>query len=227
MNCIIVDDDRFSQTVIKKLVRKTSSLNLVAVCDTAVKAIDILKDEAIDLILLDILMPEMSGFEFLESLKEPPQIIIISGEKDFALDAYDYQVTDFLAKPVKLPRFLQAIDRASEIYKQQQSGKLNQWLFVKDEGILHKIDISTILAIEAMADYVSIYTDDQKYIAHSTMHNILSMLPEEEFIRIHRSHIISMKKLEVIEGKTAILGDHLVPIGTTYYSRLMNNLNVV
>ena len=227
MNCIIVDDDRFSQTVIKKLVRKTSSLNLVAVCDTAVKAIDILKDEAIDLILLDILMPEMSGFEFLESLKEPPQIIIISGEKDFALDAYDYQVTDFLAKPVKLPRFLQAIDRASEIYKQQQSGKLNQWLFVKDEGILHKIDISTILAIEAMADYVSIYTEDHKYIAHSTMHNILSMLPEEEFIRIHRSHIISMKKLEVIEGKTAILGDHLVPIGTTYYSRLMNNLNVV
>lgn len=227
MNCIIVDDDRFSQTVIKKLVRKTTSLNLVSVCNTALNAIEILKDEAIDLIFLDILMPEMSGFEFLESLKEPPQIIIVSSKKDFALDAFDYQVTDFLVKPVKLPRFLQSIERAEEIYEQQQSDKLNKWLFVKSDGILHKIDISTILAIEAMADYVSIFTEEQKYIAHSTMHNILSMLPDEEFIRIHRSHIISMKKLDVIEGKTAVLGDHLVPIGTTYYSRLMNNLNII
>lgn len=228
MNCLIVDDDKFSRNVLAKLSEKNKALNLVESCSSAMEAIELLKQEAIDLIFLDIEMPEMSGFELLDSIKEPPQIIVVSGKSEMASDAFSYEVTDFLVKPVELPRFVQAVERAQKEYDRIHRQRRNtDWLFVKKNEVLQKIATRSISSIEAMADYVTIYTESGKYVGHSTMHNMLTMLPEDNFIRVHRSHIISIEKLEEIEGKTAKVGDRFVPIGTTYYSRLMQRLNLV
>lgn len=228
MNCIIVDDDFASRNIIKELVSLVPNLELIASCESALEAVQVLKDEPIDLIFLDINMPEMSGLELIESLREKPQIILITGNDKFAADAFSLDVADYILKPVEKSRFLQAVDKAQSRFDQLSGSKdVKDYIFVKKDGVIQKVLLKEIINIEAMADYIVIHTDKGKFHALSTMHGIESRLPKRDFVRVHRSHIISLHKLESIEEGTAILGDKMIPIGNTYKQRLYRTINLI
>lgn len=228
MNCIIVDDDQASRHIIEELIPLAPNLELIASCESAVEAVKILKDEPIDLIFLDINMPEMTGLELIESLRDKPQIILITGNEKHAVEAFSMDVADYVIKPVDKPRFLKAVDKAQSRFDQEQGVfEPRDYIFVKKEGVIQKVLLRNVINIEAMADYVIIHTEEGRYHALSTMHGIENKLPRKDFIRVHRSHIISLKKLDAIEEGTAVLGDKMVPIGNTYKQRLYRQINLI
>lgn len=228
MNCIVVDDDLSSRIIVEKLIEKSGSLQLIKSCESAFEAVDTLKNEAIDLMFLDIEMPEMSGLELLDSLSEAPQIILITGKADFAVDAFKYDVTDYLVKPVAPARFLQAVQKAQLRYEQQtKEVQTGNYLFIKDGTVFKKVHFPDILYVEALADYMMIYTVKGKHMVLTPMHTLEKKLHTDNFVRVHRSFIISIDWLEKIEDNSAIIQDKFIPIGTTFRPRLLKRLNVV
>lgn len=228
MNCIIVDDEMASRQIINKLCEKTPQLNVVKLCESAFEAVDVLKDEAIDLMFLDIQMPEMSGLDLLDALREPPQIILITGNADYAVDAFRYDVADYLVKPVTPARFMQAVQKAQLRYEQQNKQlPKGDYLFIRDGTTYKKVLFADIVRVEAFADYMMIYTAKSKYMVLTTMVSMEKKLPAETFMRIHRSHLISLDWLEGIEDTSAIVNSGIIPIGTTYRNRLLNRLTTV
>lgn len=228
MNCIIVDDELASRQIINKLCEKSPQLHVVKLCESAFEAVEVIKDEAIDLMFLDIHMPEMSGLDLLDALRETPQIILITGNADYALDAFRLDVTDYLVKPVSPARFVQAAQKAQLRYEQQhkQLPKGN-YLFVRDGTTYKKVLFADIVRVEAVADYMMIYTAKSKFMVLTTMLSIEKKLPPETFMRIHRSHLISLDWLEGIEDTSAIVNGAIVPIGTTYRNRLLHRITTV
>jgi two-component system LytT family response regulator len=227
MNCLIVDDDFASREIIAELLSNKKDVEIIDKVESAFDAIDTLKNEAIDLIILDIDMPGMSGIEMMQSLKNPPMVILVTGNKEHALEAYSYQVIDYIVKPVDKVRFLSAVDTALEKYNVEQPEVSADFLFVKKDGVLFKIFYRDIINIEAMADYICIYTANKKYLTLSTMHRIEKKLPSAKFIRVHRSHIINIQHVDSIEDGTANLGAKMIPVGKSYKQRLFKTLNVI
>ena len=228
MNCIIVDDELASRQIINKLCEKSPHLNVVKMCESAFEAVDVLRDEAIDVMFLDIQMPEMSGLDLLDALREPPQIILITGNSDYAVDAFRYDVTDYLVKPVSPARFMQAAQKAQLRYEQQNKElPKGDYLFVRDGTTYKKVLFSSIVRVEAFADYMMIYTNKSKFMVLTTMLSMEKKLPTETFMRIHRSHLISLDWLEGIEDTSAIVNGGIIPIGTTYRNRLLNRITTV
>jgi DNA-binding LytR/AlgR family response regulator len=210
------------------MVQLVPSLELLAVCESAVEAVQTLKDEPVDLIFLDINMPEMTGLELIESLREKPQIILITGNEKHAAEAFEMDVADYVLKPVEKSRFIKAVDKAQSRFNQLSGVKdAKEYIFVKKDGLIKKVLLNSVINIEAMADYITIHTDKGKYHALSTMHGIEARLPKSEFVRIHRSHIINLQKLDSIEEGTAVLGDKMIPIGNTYKQRLYRTINLI
>lgn len=228
MNCIIVDDDAPSRKILEKLVSKAPQLDLIQVCESAVEAVTVLQNEAVDLILLDVDMPEMTGLELIESLREKPQIILVTGKTDFAAEAFNLDVADYLVKPPNTGRFLKAVDKAQQRYEQQFGNRdIGDFIFLKKDGALHKVKTEEVVCIEAMADYVTFFTDQGRYTTLSTMHALEARLPKSDFMRVHRSHIINLKRLDLIEDNTATVGDKLIPIGASYRQRLLKSINLI
>lgn len=231
MNCIIVDDDLISTNAIKHCISKAAFLNLVATCSNAIDAMEIVSKEMPDLIFLDIEMPEVTGLDFMRSLSNKPKIIFVTSNKDYAHDAFEFEVEDFLLKPITLPRFIKAVTKVKEQWSMEKS-KLalhpgDNSIFVKIDSKLIKINTEEILMIEALADYVNIFTAAKTYTAHSTMKGIETKLPPDEFIRIHRSFIVKFNDITEIENNNIKLGKKLLPIGKLYKEDLMKRLNLV
>jgi DNA-binding LytR/AlgR family response regulator len=228
MNALIIDDDAASREIIGKLAEKVTDLTIIKACSSAFEASEVLRNEAIDLLLLDIQMPEMNGLEFIESLALRPQVIFISGNPDYAVDAFKFDVTDFLVKPVSPARFLQAVEKARKRYEDSlEHIFLGDFLFVKDGTVIKKLAYNEITYVEALADYMMIHTVRGKHMVLTPMHTIEKKLPSDRFIRVHRSYLISIQYLEKIEDNTAIIGDKLIPVGVTYRNRLLKRINIV
>jgi DNA-binding LytR/AlgR family response regulator len=235
MNCIIIDDDALSRKIVEEFVKKSDSLNLIESYDNAVDAIQAFNGpETIDLVFLDIEMPEMSGLDFLNTLDNPPQIIIISGKEKYALEAFEYDVTDYLLKPVSLPRFIKATNKASKRFNDaaQVSGETTDEIFIKKKNsTLVRLNYNDILYIEALENYVIVATFDQRYTIHFTMKAIANKLPDNKFKRVHRSYIINVNRIELIEDNTIVIkeqtGSKVIPIGKSYRDSLMDDLNLI
>lgn len=230
MRCMIIDDEEISRNVMKQLVSKVESLNLVKVCSSAVEALNFLAKEAVDLILLDIEMPELSGLEFIKGLKKSPLIILATSKKEYAIEAFEYNVVDYLVKPVPVDRFLKAISKAKEIFDGSQqvaefAGK--DYVFIKTNSVLVRVEMKDILWIEALGDYTIINTADKKYVVHSTMKAIEGKLSPDTFIRVHRSYIVSVDKINSIDDTTIVLDKKFIPVGAVYKENLMKRLNLL
>ena len=228
MRCLIVDDDKVQRELIVGFVRETDSLTLSGSCESAVKAANILNETAIDLILLDIAMPIMSGMEFLKHIDVNAQIILITSKEQHALEAFDYDVTDYLLKPVSYSRFLKAVNKA-----RNQSGNFNHTrsttneIFVKVNSVLEKIQLTDVLLIEAAVDYVLIRTADSKYMVNSSLSSILNKLPKKDFVRIHRSYIVRIDKIDSIDGNTVVVNDQFIKIGRSYRKGFMQRISPI
>jgi DNA-binding LytR/AlgR family response regulator len=230
MNCIIVDDDQISRDAIKHFVSQVQFLNLVKVCTTGTEALNILNSDKIDLVFLDIEMPDITGLELLKTLNNPPLIIFTTSQKEYAIEAFEFNVVDYLLKPISLDRFFKATARAKEIFENSPTtiDLLNKkYVFVKNNGVLVKIDINEILWIEALGDYMTINTSGKKYTIHSTMKMIERKLDPNKFIRIHRSSIISIDNITSIEDNIVVIGKQLIPVGAVYKENLTKRLNLL
>ncbi len=233
MNCIILDDDNLSIRVLEEFVERTDDLRLVRSFDNAVDAINKIKeDEAIDLIFLDIEMPEMDGIEFLESLKDPPQVIIVTSKDKYAVSAFEYDVTDYLVKPISYSRFYKSVEKARKRYRRDSLDRIGkEEIFIKKNSSLVKLKYDDIFWIEALENYVIFNTYDEKYTIHFTMKAIEQKLPSRKFIRVHRSYIVNTSCIDVIEDNSIVLkiqdGTKSIPIGKSYKDKLMGDINLI
>jgi len=232
MNCIIIDDDKLSAKVIEAFIEKTENLILLSSFTNAVDAINSLKNEIeIDLIFLDIEMPEMSGIDFLDSLTTAPQIIIVSSKEKYALDAFEYDVTDYLLKPVQYVRFYKAVSKAMVRYNKGKLDTKGDEIYIKHNSSLVKLKYTDILWVEALENYVIISTYYEKYTIHFTMKSIEQKLPTSKFTRVHRSFIVNTSNINVIEDNAILIKTHegikSIPIGKSYKDDLMGDINVV
>ena len=234
MDCLIVDDDEITRKTIEKLVRNTDFLNLRGSCSSAVEAYNFFMQNRVDLILLDVMMPEMTGIELIRSLGDnKPKIILITSEKGFASEAFDHDVVDFITKPVTADRFYKAVLKVRKIYEKEITrptgpAASQPYLFVKADSRYVKINSGDILYIEALADYVSIYTTtEDRFVIHSTMKSIEEKLPQPDFIRIHNSFIVRLDKITSIEDNTVALGKKLFPVSRSHKKDLMDRLRLL
>ena len=230
MNCIIVDDDGMSRNAVKHLVAQISSLSLVGQASSPQEAINLLDSNKVDLMLLDIEMPGMSGLTLLKNLNRPPLIILITSKKEYALEAFEYNVVDYLLKPIALERFFKAVAKAKDIINNapisSTDGSANSTFFIKSNGQLIKMNVKDILWIEALGDYITIHTtENKKYTIHSTMKVIETKLPPDKFIRVHRSYIVSVDNISSIDDNVIVIGKQLIPVGAVYKENLTKHLN--
>jgi two-component system, LytTR family, response regulator len=228
LKCLVVDDDPISQRILQEHVAKTEFLQLMGVCGTAMEAAAALRKEPVDLIFLDIELPEMTGLELLQTLSNKPEIVLVTGKEEYAADAWEQDVLDYIVKPVTYPRFLRAANKALEKQGVRSEMKTEKnKLFVRVDSRLVPVEMDKILYVEAKADYVTINTDEKRHTVYSTMKGIESKLPEEKFIRVHRSFIINKEKIDSIEDNLVVIGDKMIPVGVTYKDKLMDQLNLL
>lgn len=233
MNCIIIDDDKLSRRVIEEFINKTDELKLVGSFKNAIDAINtISKDVNIQLIFLDIEMPEMNGIDFLNSMKVPLQVIIISSKEKYAIEAFDYDVTDYLLKPIAYSRFYKAVTKA---LKRQDQTKLDAddkgEIFIKKGSSLVRIKYDNILWVEALENYVILNTINDRMTIHFTMKAIEKKLPANKFTRIHRSFIVNVNKISVIQDNFVEIKSQNVtkniPIGKSFKDQLLRDINLM
>lgn len=230
MDCLIIDDDEIARRTVQHCVERTDFLQLIGSCASVPDALKIIREKKIDLIFLDVEMPEMTGIDFLRTFKEIPQIILITGKKEYAAEAFDYEVTDFLLKPVDYPRFLKAAMKALNIQNGMQVNHENgeDSIFIKKDGNrLVRLPAKDILWIEALADYVNIHTQDARHTVLATMKSIEAKLPSKDFIRIHRSYIIRLDKVSEIEENSVIIAGKVLPVSRSHKDDLFKRLNLL
>ncbi|MDG5800339.1 LytTR family DNA-binding domain-containing protein [Marinilabiliaceae bacterium ANBcel2] len=235
MKCIVVDDDKLSIKIIEEFVERTQGLTRIASFSNAVDALNEVNNpqkEKVDLIFLDIEMPEMSGIEFLKALSVIPQVIIYSSQEKYALESYEYDVTDYLLKPVQYGRFIKAVNRARERFDQKDNPvKQSTEIFIKNNSSLVRVKYEDILWIEALENYVVLNTFNNKYTIHFTMKSIGEKMPADRFMRIHRSFIVNFSKINAIEDNSVIIkcntGNKIIPIGKSYRDNLLDDINLI
>ncbi len=221
INCIVLDDEPYALKLIEDYASKIPKLNILFAGSDVYAAIKVLNDETIDLIFLDIQMPQITGIELMKLFNEKHNFIIISAYPEFALDSYRFHVIDFLLKPVTFHRFYQSVEKYIRWQKTFQNAKTTDFLMVKADRKYYKIAFDSILHIEGMKDYIRIHTNSDKIMVLENMKDILAQLPTNQFVRIHRSHIISLNKIKVIEGnRIQMTNDIVLPIGETYRTHI-------
>lgn len=232
MKCIVVDDNKMSRTMVKQLIEQVNFLELKAECENPVEAFNYLKKEEVDLVFLDIEMPTMTGLELIRNLEKRPIIILITAKKDYAVEAFELNVADYIIKPVTLSRFMVAVDRAKELHESKDqkivtNEKEKDYIFVRSNSLLTKVRISDIIYVQALGDYVNIFTKEKRLTVHITLKGMEEKLPKDKFYRLHRSYLTSLNHIDNIEEGTVYVGKHPLPIGEQFKKELLKRINLI
>ena len=236
MDCIIIDDEKMARVILRTLCDEIDSLNILEEFTSAIQAIKYLNENKVDLIFLDIHMPNFSGLDFIRSLKNPPNIILTTSDPKFAIEAFEYDfIVDYLLKPLELPRFKKAIDKAekkevSVASTTEQTSKpidTENDFYVNIDRRLIKIDLPSVYLIEAKGDYIKIKTENKDYTVHSTLKKIEDKLPDSLFLKIHRSYIINIKKIIDIEDNSVLIKKDVIPVSRSKRPELMKRLDLL
>jgi two-component system response regulator LytT len=230
MLCIIIDDDATARLIIKQHCLNSKIINVLEEFSSAIDAIKYLNSHSVDLVYLDIHMPNFSGFDFIQTLKNPPKIILTTSDRNFALEAFEYKsVVDYLLKPISKERFEISLEKLETILAVnkpvKKHEKLSDYIYVNVDKRLVKIDIPSIYLIEAKGDYINIKTIEKNYIVHSTLKKIEDKLPSNLFFKVHRSFIINFSEIIDIEDNSVLIRQLVVPISRSNKSELMKRLN--
>ncbi len=233
LNCLIVDDEPLAIEIIETYLDKFPSVSIQGKCTNAIQAMEILRNKNIDLMFLDIQMPQIKGTDFLKSLVNPPKVIFTTAYRDFALDGFELNAIDYLLKPISFERFLKAMDKAFAFINpdDKNRNKLNieveedNSLFIKVERKMVKVSFDEILFIESLKDYVVFHLKDKKLITKNTISYYEKLLSKKQFIRIHRSFIISLNKvISFTSTEVELINNKILPIGRNYRDNVSNNL---
>lgn len=238
MNCIIIDDEATARAIIRQLCSNEPSLNILEDFPNAIQAIKYLNQNDVDLIFLDIHMPDFIGFDFIDTIKNPPKIVLTTSDPNFAIQAFEYDcIVDYLVKPITPERFAKAIVKAEttsissseepkEAEEQVETSSGND-LYVNIDRRLIKIDIPSIYLVEARGDYIHVKTEDKNYTVHSTLKKIEEKLPDSLFLKVHRSYIINVDKIIDIEDNSVLIKKDVIPVSRSNRSELMKRLNLL
>lgn len=220
MKCLIIDDEPLALDVLKDYVAKVSFLECGGVFRDPIKAGEYLLQNRVDLIFLDINMPDLTGIQFLKSLSQPPLVIFTTAYSEYALESYEYDAVDYLLKPIEFDRFVKAVNKAQEKYQIKANGlsfsQGENYVLIKSGTIYHKIRIKDILYIQGTGNYVTFVTTEKELLALLTMKDVLDMLPKEMFFRIHRSYIVNFYHVNLIESEEVKIKDKKLPLGDLY-----------
>lgn len=228
LNCYVVDDSNIQRLAIVKMIESHPNLNLVGEFSNAVETKAAIKDNPVDLIFLDIEMPILSGFDLLDDMTEKPGIIFVTGQTKYAFKAFDYAAIDYLQKPIKKDRFLYAVERALLDYKLKTEMKEDrgEFIFVKSNLKKRKVYLKELNYVQALGDYVKLITEDDSLVVLSTMKSFEKILPSESFLRIHKSYIINLEKVEKYNSKTVELASESLPLSRNRKTDLVNALAI-
>ncbi|WP_166926322.1 LytR/AlgR family response regulator transcription factor [Flavobacterium poyangense] len=231
MNCIIIDDEEMARSIIEKMIENTSQLNLLKEFSNAIHSIKYLNENNVDLIFLDIHMPDFTGFDFIKTIKSPPKIILITSDKNFAIEAFEYDcIVDYLVKPITEDRFQKAIQKANTtttiLNRSANEDNANEFYINIDRRLI-KIEFAFVNIIEAKGDYIHIKTENKNYVVHSTLKKIEHKLPKDLFLKVHRSFIINTKKIIDIEDNSVLICKDVVPVSRANRPALMKRLNLL
>ena len=225
LSCLIVDDEPLARKGIEQYVQQIDFLVLKGVCKNAMQANTILQQQDIDLMFLDIEMPVLSGLDFLKSTKNAPSVIFTTAYPKYALEGYQFDVIDYLLKPISFDRFLQACNKALRfVHTTSITPEVAPYIFVKTDKQLRKLVIADILYIEGMQNYILLHTAKEKIMALVPMKNIFELLSKEEFISIHKSYIVAKNKVEAIVGNQVLINEQHLPISTRMRKEVLEKL---
>ena len=218
INCLVVDDEPLARETLENYIQEFNNLKLIKSCSNAFEAINFIKSEKIDLLFLDINMPKLSGLDMLKALDHKPAVVFTTAYPEFAVDGFELDAIDYLVKPFGLDRFLKAVNKVEErLKKELDSGHIA----IKADKKIYKIKFDDIKYLEAMGDYVKVFTINETLITHQTMKNLEELLPSGLFIRIHKSFIISFNAINFIEGNQVKINDQMLPIGASFKDELL------
>ncbi len=237
MNCIIIDDEEMARAIIAQMISNHTELKMVQEFSNAMQAIKFLNQNEVDLIFLDIHMPDFTGFDFIQTIKNPPKVILVTSDKNFAIEAFEYEcIVDYLVKPITEERFDKAIQKAkvaqissptsTKEVKTITEDNANEF-YVNIDRRLIKIEFNSVSVVEAKGDYIHIKTDVKNYVVHSTLKKIEDKLPKDLFLKVHRSFIINTKKIIDIEDNSVLIAKDVIPVSRANRPELMKRLNLL
>ncbi|HCZ34601.1 MAG TPA: DNA-binding response regulator, partial [Cytophagales bacterium] len=212
LNCIVVDDEPIARKGLEEYIVEISYLNHVGSFESATEAAQFLSNHSIDLMLLDIRMPRLSGIDFLKSLKEPPLVIFTTAFPQYALESYELNVLDYLVKPISLERFKKATQKAFDYYQLKHPQTKPDFFFIKCNQQVEKILFNEVLFVEAMQNYCIIHTASRKLICYITLTAMAEKLPSDKFMKVHKSYMVALDKVTGIEGSSLKIGSSVVPV---------------
>ena len=231
ISCIVVDDDAMTLKIVESLVNRTDFLHLVGTYESSVDASNAFQQQPVDLIFLDVEMPDMTGLELIKTLHPRPAIVLISTKQEYALEAFEYEVIDYLLKPIaNYGRFLQAAQRARMSVEKKgpvTAPDKSNHIYLKVDSLLVKFPLKEILWVEAFGDYVKVKTPHKVHTVYATLKSIEDALPDDEFMRIHRSYIVRMDKIDNIDNTNLQITDQILPIGNSHKRNLMERIKVL
>jgi DNA-binding LytR/AlgR family response regulator len=226
IKCIIVEDELLAQQVIQAHLQKTDQFELVGICNNALEAMDMLNDREVDLIFLDIQLPGMTGLHFLRTLEDAPLVVLTTAYSEYALESYEFNVIDYLLKPISYERFSKTVNKIKEgrLFSQEpkdKSGSPQDHIFIKSNSKFFKVNFSEIMYVEGMKDYLKIYTPEYKLITHQTMSEMEKLLPAGRFMRVHKSYIVAIPFIKSIYGNAIEIDKATIPIGGSFKEKVM------
>lgn len=233
ITCLILEDEKPAQGILEKYIDELPNLELAGTFTNPLSAMETLQSETIDLIFLDINLPKISGINFLKSLKDPPEVIITTAYPEYALEGYELNVVDYLLKPISFERFLKAISKLEpnlEVPSPRKdrtghSAYQNGYTFEKADNTIYKIEYRKIHFIESDRDYVKVHTEEKDHLFRQSLKYWVTVLPEAEFSRVHKSYIVNVSKIDRISGNRIIIGEEVIPIGRNYKEKFLDKIN--
>ncbi|GAL01595.1 MULTISPECIES: LytR/AlgR family response regulator transcription factor [Nonlabens] len=227
LNCYVVDDSSIQRLAIVKMIENHPNLKLIGEFSNAIETKAAIKDQKVDLIFLDVEMPILTGFDLLDDITEKPGVIFVTGQTKYAFKAFDYAAIDYLQKPIKKDRFLYAVERALLAHKlrTEMIEDRGEFIFVKSNLKKRKVYLKELKYIQALGDYVKLITEDDSLVVLSTMKSFENELPSDEFLRIHKSYIVNLRKIEKFNSKAVELGSEVLPLSRNRKSELIDALS--
>ncbi len=236
LRCLIVDDEYMARLLLENYCHKLPHLEIVGICENALEALALLRHQRIDIVLLDIQMPHLTGLELVHTLPQKPAIIFSTAYAEHAVDGFNIDAVDYLLKPYSFERFVQAINKASLYLSHQVTPTAiaeplpetsnNDHLFMKADGKLVKVRYEEILYIEGLKEYVTVYTETSKIVSLQSLRNLENILPRTQFLRIHKSYIVAVPKIQALYGNQVEIKQTAIPIGSSYKEQLWQLLGL-
>ena len=228
LTCLIIDDEPVARKGIEEYIAEVDFLELVAQCENPLKAARYLNEQPIDLIFLDIHMPKLSGIEFLKGLRHPPLVIFTTAYSDYALEGYSLDVVDYLMKPIPFERFLKAAQKAFEVHQMKKLAVEHKthsdYFFVKCDSKYEKVNYVDVRYLESLQNYVIVHTPTKKLITYMTLASFESQLPKDQFLKVHKSFIVSIASIKSLDGNEIIIGDARIPISRNLKDQVVNRI---